>query len=77
MTLSIITINRNNAAGLNGDIRGCSCNLLRHIFGFCEQSLSVMFCRSVIFARNAAFNTHTCMVYIMCRYKQILRLGMN
>ena len=29
------------------------------------------------FARNAAFNTHTCMVYNMCRYEQILRLGMN
>ena len=34
-------------------------------------------CSAVGFARNAAFNTHTCMVYNMCRYEQILRLGMN
>ncbi len=50
---------------------------VEHIFGFCEQSLSGMFSRAVGFARNAAFNTHTCMVYNMCRYEQILRLGMN
>ena len=50
---------------------------VEHIFGFCEQSLSGMFSRAVGFARNAAFNTHTCMVYNVCRYKQILRLGMN
>jgi len=50
---------------------------VEHIFGFCEQSLSGMFSRAVGFARNAAFNTHTCLVYNMCRYEQILRLGMN
>ena len=50
---------------------------VEHIFGFCEQSMHGMFCRAVGFARNAAFNTLTNLVYNMNRYEEIVRLGMN
>ncbi len=33
--------------------------------------------RVVGFARNAAFNTLTNRVYTLCRYEQVMRLGMN
>ena len=29
------------------------------------------------FARNAAYNTLTNLVYNLCRYEQVMRLGMN
>ena len=33
--------------------------------------------RVVSFARNAAYNTLANLVYNMCRYEQVMRLGMN
>ena len=50
---------------------------VEHVFGFCEQSLHGMFSRAIGFARNAAFNTFTNLVYNLNRYEQVLRLGMN
>ncbi|MCQ2285462.1 MAG: transposase [Bacteroidales bacterium] len=49
----------------------------RHVFGYCEQSLHGMFSHAVGFARNAARNILTSLVYNMMRYEQIQRLGMN
>ncbi len=48
-----------------------------HVFGYCELNLHGMFSRLVGFARNAARNTLTNLVYNVCRYEQIVRLGMN
>lgn len=50
---------------------------VEHIFGFCEQSMHGMFSWAVGFARNAAFNTLTNLVYNINRYEEIVRLGMN
>lgn len=50
---------------------------VEHIFGFCEQSMHVMFSRAVGFARNATFNTLTNLVYNMNRYEEMVRLKMN
>ena len=50
---------------------------VEHIFGFCEQSLHGMFSRLIGFARNAAFNTLTNLVYNMSRYEEVVRLGIN
>ncbi len=50
---------------------------VEHVFGFCEQSLHGMSSRVVGFARNAAYNTLTNLVYNLNRYEQVLRLGMN
>ena len=43
----------------------------------CEQSLRGMYSWAVGFARNAARNTLTNLVYNVCRYEQVERLGMN
>ena len=50
---------------------------VEYIFGFEEQSLHGMFSHLVGFARNAAYNTLTNLVYNMNRYEEIVRLGMN
>ena len=50
---------------------------IEHVFGYCEQSMRGMFSRAVGFARNAARNVLTSLVYNMMRYEQIQRLGMN
>lgn len=50
---------------------------VEHVFGYCEQSLHGMRSRVVGFARNAAGNTLTNLVYNMNRYEQIIRLGIN
>jgi IS5 family transposase len=50
---------------------------VEHVFGFCEQSLHGMFSRAIGFARNAAFNTFTNLIYNLNRYEQVLRLGIN
>ena len=52
-------------------------NKKRHVFGYCELNLHGMFSRVVGLARNAARNTLTNLVYNVCRYEQIVRLGMN
>ena len=50
---------------------------VEHVFGFMEESLHGMSSRVVGFARNAAYNTLTNLVYNLCRYEQVMRLGMN
>ncbi len=50
---------------------------VEHVFGFMEESLHGMSSRVVGFARNAAYNTLTNLVYNLCRYEQVLRLWMN
>ena len=50
---------------------------VEHVFGYCELNLHGMFSRVIGFARNAARNTLTNLVYNVCRYEQIVRLGMN
>ena len=50
---------------------------VEHVFGYCELNLHGMFRRVVGLARNAARNTLTNLVYNVCRYEQIVRLGMN
>ena len=50
---------------------------VEHVFGFMEECLHGMYSRVVGFARNAAFNTLTNLVYNLCRYEQVMRLGMN
>lgn len=50
---------------------------VEHVFGYCELNLHGMFSRAIGFARNAARNTLTNLVYNLCRYEQIVRLGMN
>ena len=50
---------------------------VEHVFGYCELNLHGMFSRFIGFARNAARNTLTNLVYNVCRYEQIVRLGMN
>ena len=50
---------------------------VEHVFGYCELNLHGMFSRVVGLARNAARNTLTNLVYNVCRYEQIVRLGMN
>ena len=50
---------------------------VEHVFGYMEESLHGMSSRVVGFARNAAFNTLTNLVYNLCRYEQVMRLGMN
>ena len=50
---------------------------VEHVFGFCEQSLYGMGSRLIGFARNAARNLLTNLVYNLFRYEQICRLGMN
>ncbi len=44
---------------------------VKHVFGYCEQSLRGMYSRAVGFARNAARNTLTNLVYNVCRYEQV------
>ena len=50
---------------------------VEHVFGYTEECLHGMSSRVVGFARNAAYNTLTNLVYNLCRYEQIMRLGMN
>lgn len=50
---------------------------VEHVFGFMEECLHGMYSRVVGFARNAAYNTLTNRVYNLCRYEQVIRLGMN
>ena len=50
---------------------------VEHVFGYMEECLHGMSSRVVGFARNAAFNTLTNLVYNLCRYEQVMRLGMN
>lgn len=50
---------------------------VEHVFGFMEECLHGMYSRVVGFARNAAYNTLTNLVYNLCRYEQVMRLGMN
>ena len=50
---------------------------VEHVFGFMEESLHGMSGRVVGFARNAACDTLTNPVYNLCRYEQVMRLGMN
>ena len=50
---------------------------VEHVFGYMEECLHGMSSRVVGFARNAAYNTLTNMVYNLCRYEQVMRLGMN
>ena len=50
---------------------------VEHVFGYCEQSLRGMYSRAVGFARNAARNILTNLVYNVCRYEQAERPGMN
>ena len=50
---------------------------VEHVFGFMEECLHGMSSRVVGFARNAALNTLTNLVYNLCRYEQVMRLGMN
>ena len=50
---------------------------VENVFGYCELNLHGMFSRFIGFARNAARNTLTNLVYNVCRYEQIVRLGMN
>ncbi len=50
---------------------------VEHVFGFMEECLHGMYSQVVGFARNAAFNTLTNLVYNLCRYEQVMRLGMN
>ena len=47
---------------------------VEHVFEFMEESLHGMSNRMVGFARNAAFNTLTNMVYKLCRYEQVMHL---
>ena len=62
------TINRKNSK---------LCVRVEHVFGFMEENLHGMYSRVIGFARNAAFNTLTNLVYNLCRYEQVMRLGMN
>ena len=50
---------------------------VEHVFGFMEECLHGMYSRVVGFARNAAYNTLTNLVYNLCRYEQVMRLGTN
>ena len=50
---------------------------VEHVFGYMEECLHGMSSRVVGFARNAAYNTLTNLVYNLCRYEQIMRLGIN
>ena len=50
---------------------------VEHVLGFMEESLHGMSSRVVGFVRNAAFNTLTNLTYNLCRYEQVMRLGMN
>ena len=50
---------------------------VEHVFGYMEECLHGMSSRVVGFARNAAYNTLTNLVYNLCRYEQVMRLGMN
>ena len=50
---------------------------VEHVFGFMEECLHGMSSRVIGFARNAAFNTLTNLVYNLFRYEQVMRLGMN
>jgi hypothetical protein len=47
---------------------------IEHLFGLLEESMHGMSSRAVGFARNAAFNTLTTLVYNRCRYEQVMRL---
>jgi len=50
---------------------------VEHVFGYMEECLHGMSSRVVGFAQNVAYNTLTNLVYNLCRYEQIMRLGMN
>lgn len=50
---------------------------VEHVFGYKEECLHGMSSRVVGFARNAAYNTLTNLVYNLCRHEQVMRLGMN
>ena len=62
------TINRKNAK-----VRA----QVKHVFGYMEECLHGMSSRVVGFARNAAYNTLTNLVYNLCRYEKVMRLGIN
>ena len=51
--------------------------MLDKFYAFLEENLHGMSSRVVGFARNAAYNTLTNLVYNLCRYEQVMRLGMN
>ena len=50
---------------------------VEHVFGYMEECLHGMSSRVVGFARNAAYNTLTNLVYNLCRYEQAMCLRMN
>lgn len=50
---------------------------VEHVFGYCEQSLHGMYSRVMGFARYAAWNTLTNLVYNVCRYEQVERIGLD
>ena len=50
---------------------------VEHVFEYMEECLHGMSSRVVGFARNAAFNTLTNLIYNLCRYEQVMRLGIN
>ena len=50
---------------------------VEHVFGYMEECLHGMSSRVVGFARNAAYNTLTNLVYNLCRYEQVMRLRTN
>ena len=50
---------------------------VEHVFGFCKQSMHGMFICVIGIVRNTAHIHLMNLVYNMCRYEQIIRLGMN
>ena len=50
---------------------------VEHVFGYMVECLHGMSSRVVGFARNAAYNSLTNLVYNLFSYEQVMRLGMN
>lgn len=50
---------------------------VEHVFGFREECLLGMSSSLVCFARNAAYNSLTNLIYNLCRYEQFMQLGIN
>ena len=74
-----VPVRRKNDMGFQGEIdkERFFEQLLDKFYAFLEENLHGMSSRVVGFARNAAYNTLTNLVYNLCRYKQVMRLGMN
>ncbi|MBR5920326.1 MAG: hypothetical protein IKZ56_04075 [Bacteroidales bacterium] len=74
-----VPVRRENDMGFQGEIdkERFFEQLLDKFYAFLEENLHGMSSRVVDFARNAAYNTLTNLVYNLCRYEQVMRLGMN